>query len=481
MWMRAAALVFTGLLAAWIITQSRPRNALVPLILSGLNGVPLFMLGNSANGSIFSVDVALVVFVLRFGLSDGRHMVWWAGRTGVLITFLILVLWTTASSAIACLTEPALGKFAAYGTARWWMFLVMVVAFFGQRLSEEEWIRQLRRLALILAPYAFLCLAHQYGVVDLAADETLGDRAAEAIEAQRDSQDTDLAAGHRRFLGMTSANIGSVCALGAWVPLVLWARTRRGSYVWLPLAIVMCMALVGTWSRSNVLGMGAALAVGIGFYLRFLTGTGRLAIGAVALGVAAAALMFYMTTPGSLATPTLDRYVGALSEYSRQGDGTGGHRYREHQAILNYLLDHPHVAVFGLGANGYRRLMWCGAASMMFGHNAFLHTIYELGAPGLVLLGLWLWRIARPGMPADATDRASGRSQGHETGVLILTLVVQRLAAGWGADTLFATEGMLQANVLFIALAGMAYSSRNVIMPAGTREPAGCCLSVQAA
>lgn len=459
MWMRIASLIATGILAAWILSRRHPREALIPLILSALNGIPLFILGNSANGSIFSIDVVLVAFVVRFGPSHGHELVSRARARGVLPVFFALAIWTLLCGMMACIEEPPVTRFAAYGMARWWMFLVLLIIFFGQELTHDQLIQRFRQLAIVLMAYGCLCVAHQHGAIDLGGDETLGERATEAIEAAKESQETDLAAGHRRFLGMTSANIGSVCAMGMWVPLALVAIERRSHLAWLLPAALMLWAMVGTWSRSNVLGAGAGLIFGLGFSLRFLTGSSRLAVGAALSGVAALCLLILMLAPRSLETPTIDRYLGTLGEYGAHGGGTGGHRFREHNAILRYLVDHPQTAICGLGANGYRRLMWHGAATMMFGHNVYLHTLYELGIPGAALLAIWLWHVARLGAIGSLAARFAGDICHRQMTVLVSALLIQRLIAGWGADTLFATEGMLQSNVLLLALTGLPYST----------------------
>jgi hypothetical protein len=202
-----------------------------------------------------------------------------------------------------------------------------------------------------------------------------------------------------------------------------------------------------------------------------MTGVGRMRLGIVALALAAGLLVFRIASPDAVQTPTMERYLGTLNEYGNSGDGTGGHRFREHRAIFLYLLDHPHIGVFGLGSNGYRRLMWHGSATMMFGHNIYLHTLYELGLPGFVLLGWWLWRLSDLGTHGNASANGNRR----ECGMLLLALIVQRLVAGWGADTLFAPEGMLQSNVLFLGLAGMVYATYRV--PADVKATRPWCAS----
>lgn len=460
MWLTYATYCYTVIIAVWIVTRRQPREALLPIILAGLVGIPVFIFGRSASGGGFAADIAIAAFLARFGFSFGPQIVRRAGRNGVLVVFTALAAWATASSIIACSDEPRVATYAVYGVARWWMFLVMVAVFFGQGFSEQEFIKNVRRLAMIMIAYGALCIAHQQGLVDLSGWESLGPRAVESAERQQAAHAYETPFGRRIFLGVTSAGVAGVCCVGFWIAAILWVQSaRRPRLLAVILIIVMLWAMAGTGSRSDMIGLILSLlATGVLFAHVMRPHTrGTLVLLLVAFIILAA-----LVTWGDLEvlqTPTLKRHATAFFQYGPNAEGTGGHRYREHVAMLSYLKQNPYILALGLGANGYRRLAWEQAATMGFGHNVYLHTVCELGLLGLVLLAVWLWCATRMGVPASSPIRSASMSRRQEVAIVVLAMVMQRLFAGWGADTLFAVDGMLSPNVLFLGLLGISFST----------------------
>jgi|GEM_PF-5564504 len=444
----------------WIMSRREPHRALLPVFLAGLVNIPVFFFGNSAGGGVFVADVAIAAFVVRFGFSFGRRMIRRANRNGQLALFAVLVAWVTVGGVIACLQEPRISRFVYYGVARWWTFMALVGIFFGQSLSERDYVSSLRRLGIVMIVYGVLCIAHQHGVVDLSGLENLGPRIVESTARSREAYTGVTPFGHRVFLGANSASTGALCWLGLWAAAVLAMQPNKRLWRFSAiLAVVMLWAQAGTWSRSDMVGLVASLA--LGGVLFFRVAQRRTRQGAALATVAFVGLVTLLACvyPRVTRNPTLERYARAFSQYNPEALGTGGHRFREHSSVLKRLGKNPQILLFGVGPNGYRRLAWAGKATMLFGHNVYLHTVVELGFPGLVLLVVWLWRASQMGVSVLRPARSASMRTRQLIAILTVTMLVQRLVAGLGADTLFATNTMLPANVMFLGLVGMAFST----------------------
>ncbi|MBN1489520.1 MAG: O-antigen ligase family protein [Phycisphaerae bacterium] len=479
MGLRVLAILYSGALAGWILSRRHPRDALLPLLLASLVGVPLLILGNSSAGGVFATDIALAAYAMRFARTCQRQFLRHANRHDVLTVFAILAAWATLRSIVASFEEPAIAKFVIYGSIRWWLFFACVVIFFGQKLGEAEYTRLLKGFGVGLFVFAAACISHQKGLLDLSGADTLGTRATETLEQRRDAQDDGMAFEHRRFLAMTSPNTAGVCISGIWVAAALLCRTRHNRTIWALLAVLLFLALAGTWSRSDMVGLIAALCVGIILFARILGYRSNAGMSLALILVPIVMIGGYLwlvlshTQPDLSETPTIERYATVFQSYSTKAEGTGAHRIHEHTAMFRHVRGQPALIAAGLGANGYKRLAWDGVATMGFGHNIYLHTICELGLLGVILLSLWLWLAVRPHVPVLVPAATAALKRQQYMSLLVLALLVQRLVAGWGADTILATGGMLEANILFLAAVGTTFAAYGPPLPATERpQPA---------
>jgi O-antigen ligase len=130
--------------------------------------------------------------------------------------------------------------------------------------------------------------------------------------------------------------------------------------------------------------------------------------------------------------------------------------------MLNYLPEHPRELLIGVGPGNFHWYQAQRITINFFGHNSYLHWTGELGIGGFLLLLTWCFSVC-------LYAKRQLRSElliCHLAACTCLALVTGRMVAGWGAESLFGTEGMGYYSLYFV---GVVYLLISVGSDVGAR------------
>jgi len=452
--------LFTIGLIVWIFLLKNPWYSFVPLFISGLSGIPVYYFGNSSSGGIFPADIIAITIFLRFGLNYGRTWIRITKQRKVFLPFLLLTLWATFSSIFA-LTHSEYGNkyfiFILYGIGRWWTFAFFVFLFLGYKFNKTDHFKILKNLFFTFFIIGLLILLHQSGLIEISGREGLGPRIIEATKNILDTYEMKT-----MFWGSNRASVGAICYTGFWLAILVWIYTKE--YKWrrnaLILAILMTICLIGSWSRSDFVGLLVSFTLFIIFSMKYQF------VRVQKLGISifffvTLLLLLVMVFGINIKSTTIVRYL-PLFNSEWMTEGTGRYRIIMHTSIINYVFKHPMILFTGLGANCFRTLygqvgIWSNAA-----HNTFLHILVELGLIGELLTLFWIYRVIvfRIKILGDNKKRRFFTSKDIFSPILLF-YIIGRLVSGYAADTLFAVDAMLPANIMLIGFIGLHISLKD--------------------
>lgn len=445
--------LFTALLIIWIFLEKKPQFSFIPLLVSGLSGIPIYYFGKSSSGGIFPVDVLAVTIILRFAIKYGRTWFKIVTKRGVFLPFISLTIWATFSSVYA-ITQTNYGEkyflFLLYGIGRWWTFAFFVFLFFGYQFKEDEYFETLKKLFFAFCIYGIVLLSHQFGFSELSGREGLGPRIVETTQNILDTYEIKS-----MFWGSNRSCVGAICFTGFWLAILLWSIAK--DYKWrrkaLILATIMIIGLVGSWSRSDFTALVLSFITFM-IITKKKIGTRAKNIGFIVFAIVINIWAIFTILDIKIESPTIERFSVLLSDKWHE-EGTGKYRREMHSSIIEYLKNNKEILLLGTGANGFRSLfgeagIWSNAA-----HNTFLHNLTELGAIGIFLLILFIYRILRLSCFLDTSDK-------YIICPILISFILGRFVAGYAADTLFAVDAMISANVMFLSFVGLLVSKSSV-------------------
>lgn len=181
------------------------------------------------------------------------------------------------------------------------------------------------------------------------------------------------------------SNVAALLMSIAIVSVLYLTRQALGSR-WRWAVVVACIALVAflgmmliaTLSRGGIL----ALVVGVTAYVVLSPASARLLPGVLA-------------TAALLAVPLLGvikESSGIVARYLFVQDLSGSGRTTVWALMLDQWAQNPIVALFGHGLGSIQ--FDFGDSTAVSGHSAYIDVLFQFGAVGLLLLLLWLVRLA---------------------------------------------------------------------------------------
>ncbi|MDR3413491.1 MAG: hypothetical protein P4L87_21470 [Formivibrio sp.] len=434
-------LFITAYLVFKILRAQRSADATGYLLVSGLIPLPMYIIGRGADAGIFPIDVCL----LAYFLAHGRHAFGYfierralAGGIGALFGFSVLATYSGIFNFI--FIDPSALKFYAFTIVKFWEYALLAVLLIASRPDSA----QLRRICVIVIGgiliYEILHVLHISGIVPLSGEGYFGARAADAQVGE--SPFTDKTGW---FLTSYRVVIGGTASISAWLSLMIFEAYRgRIKAVAAATAILSVFSVLATSSRSDIVG----LAVGA-FVFAVLAPARRWGVyasAAVASAVLYAALLAFFLPPVEKAS-ALDR-MSELWNPQLRVEGDYADRSFDRARLLSYLPEHPRELLIGAGPGNFHWYNAKGITKNFFGHNSYLHWTGELGIGGLLLLLAWCISVF-----LFLMKRLRSRSLICQLAArTCLALVIGRMVAAWGAESLFGTEGMGSYSLFFVGV-----------------------------
>lgn len=435
-----------GVAAYILLGPKNYANGVILLAAVSLWNIPIYMAGNSLAAGIFPSDVVLLALMARY-LFGQRTVLHNVTGVAVYITLFVLVGYVLLRACGAVLLEDYgyYNRFVIYGAIRWIIFAALFIVF-SRRVSPVEINRSLAVLGKVLLIYNVFAIVHQMGIIDLSGAGYTGH--AELYERWWLSSFV-----MRTFLGNNSASTAYVASIGVFIAIYLYSLEQRS--IWLyALGGSSVIALAGTYSRTDLISLTVTLMIGVLLMRRNGLGRSIRKYMAIPLFIVMLSALSYIVASGTDVRDigVVQRYFGTdyLGEYRGETQGTLSYRMDSWKAAIGYIQDHPLVALFGFGPNGYRMFLQNGIGELNYGHNIYLHTIGELGVVGFLLIAFWITGMFRLAIYVNRSRTRSIRMFGY----CYIMILIQRLLSGLTVDTLFATDNANTVNVLFIMFSG---------------------------
>lgn len=436
------ALCVTAYLILKIVQAPRGADASGYLLVSGLIPLPLYIMGNSAQASISAIDVCLLVFLLAHGKSalqyalEHRRL---SAGVGALFGLSILATCSGAFNLMFVDSDPA--KFYAFTVVKFWQYALLAALIVACKPDRAQLRRTCSVLVAGILVYEILHALHISGILPLSGEQYFGPRAAEVSEwsAAPFSDRTGW------FLTSYRVVVGGTASISAWFSMMVFETYRGRLRLAAGLAAVLSVfSVVATSSRSDMAGLAvAAIVFALCAPLHQWKVYARLSIAAAALYAGYVAVSL---GPAGQAE-AMDR-ISELWNPALRADGSYADRSHDRSALIAYLPDHPRELLIGAGPGNFHRYASQGITINFYGHNAYLHWTGELGIGGLVLLLTWClsvdWYAAKRLRCPNRICELAART--------CLALVVGRMVASWGAESLFGTQGMGYYSLYFVGV-----------------------------
>ena len=436
-------LCITGYLVLEILRAPRSADATGYLLVSGLVPLPVYMVGNSAAAGVFAIDVCLLAYLVvhrRSACYAVKHKALVAG-VGALFGFSMLATFSGAFNFLFVDPDPL--KFYAFTVVKFWEYALLAAVLIASRPDAA----QLRKICAILVTgiliYEVLHVLHISGIVPMSGEAYFGPQAAYFDAGEmRYSPFSDRTAW---FLTSSRAAVGGTASISAWVSLMV-SEAYRGKIkaIAAVTAVLSIFSVFAVSSRSDIAGLAVATLV---FVLCAPPRQWKV-YAAVAIAVASlyAGYVTLVLSPANQATATERMRELWNPELREQGDYAD--RSSDRAAMLRYLPEHPEDLLIGVGPGNFHWYQTNGITYNFFGHNSYLHWTGELGIGGLFLLLAWCFSVCRYAM-----NRIWMRRRPHIFQLAArtcLALVVGRMVAAWGGESLFGTENMAYYSMYFL-------------------------------
>lgn len=440
--------IISAFLVRAIWRAESAADAIGYVLVSALVPLPLIMLGNSADAGIFPIDFCLFAFLFVHGFSSCLRI----RDLGALPSSIIILLGLCILASISGLfnfvfVDQAPWTFYGFTVIKFWEYLLLAMALMANRPNQK----QLQQICLVLlvgiAVYEILHMLHLSGIVPMSGREYFGPRAANfGVDMDDDQMGSGAAAFSDRtawFLTSYRVAIAGTASVGACLSCFIF-ELFEGKMKWIAgtTGVLCFLSVLGTSSRSDIAGILVAAAVFV------LCSPLKRWKSYICLGLAVAGLYSILLTVFSSPeqrTEALER----MSEFwdpALRSEGDYASRAHDRSVMLNYLPDHPRQFLIGVGPGNYHWLADQRITMNSFGHNSYLHWTGELGIGGLLLLVSWCASVC-----IYSLVRNSNRNPVNGIAArMALALVVSRIVAAWGAESLFGTQGLGNYSLFFV-------------------------------
>jgi hypothetical protein len=446
-------LCITGFLVLKIWGASRKADAIGYLLVSGVMPLPVYIMGRSVEAGVYPIDICLVAYLVAQGLPALDYLIERkALSTGVLALFGLSVLATCSGVFNYLYLDPEPLKFYAFTVVKFWEYLLLGAALIASRPDAA----QLRRIcAIVLAGilvYEIVHAVHISGIVPLSGEEYFGPRGAENDLGADPFSDRS-----QWFLTESRSVVGGTASICVWFSIMIF-EGFGGAIKWVAAAtaILSVFSVFAATSRSDIAGLAVAAIVFASFAPRRRWMAYFCALIAVA-GLYLALLTIFL--PSAEQATAMTR-ISELWNPELRAAGNYGVRSSDRASLLSYLPDHPRELLIGVGPGNFRWYRGQGITKNFFGHNSYLHWTGELGIGGLLLVLAWCLSICLYTKKRLSNPRAISQIAARTC----LALVIGRMVAAWGDESLFGAEGMGHYSLFFV---GIVYLLASVASDAG--------------
>ena len=437
-------LCITAYLAGKILRAVRSADAVGYLLVSGLMPLPVWMIGRSADASIFPVDVCLLAFVLAHGVPIWGYLIERRALSSGIGAIVGLSILATCSGAFNLLfVDPEPWRFYSFTIVKFWEYVLLATILVVSKPDAA----QLRKICIIviaaISVYEILHALHMSGVLSLSGEEYFGPRAAEFNDGEARAAPFSDRTGW--FLTSYRGVIGGTASISAWFSLMVFEGYRGKIRILASVtAILSVFSVLATSSRSDIAGLAVAAIV---FAMCAPARRWRVYIAAViaAGGVYALYLMFALP-PAERTTATTR--LSELWKPNLRADGNYADRSTDRASLMKYLPEHPRELLIGVGPGNFHWYQSQRITYNFFGHNAYLHWTAELGIGGGILLIMWCLLVCRYSIRRLRSESAISQLAARTC----LAVVTGRMVAAWGAESLFGTEGMVPYSMFFVGI-----------------------------
>jgi len=433
------------------LVGARPRTAAMALVLSYFFALPVTIFATGANSAVFVCDIVLLAVLLRWGHTSMQRMrqVQLPGATALWVLMACVVV----SRLYVIFRLPTFLSFMHLGfySLRFLMFALNFVVFATLPLTRQDYRKLLGWACLLVAAVSIGSLVSTAGLVNL--NFYVGDIL--RYGAQEIREDPELM--HSFLLGFNRGTIGLFAYTGIMLVLL---RAWLGGKGWHVLMFVLLplygFLLLDSFSRSAIVAIVVGLTV-----LGFRVGARRLVGLSFVLTLGGVILILLATDISAWS----DRFEALFSrEAFRKSTGAG--RIESWLQVLAYLKNHPEFLILGAGFYGYAAhfVRIAGVTRASAGHNMYVHSLGELGVPGLTLF-LILWtrlvqtfhRMGAGGNP-DSEQQLVGRA--------MLAFLLGVLASGVSQESLYPIYTMYSsACLMMLVFAATVAAYQSAAMP----------------
>jgi len=438
------ALCITAYLVLGILRAPRSADATGYLLVSGLIPLPLYIFGTSAQAALFAIDVCLLAHIVAHGRSVLQYVLEHrALSAGVGALFGFSILATCSGAFNFVFVDPNPLKFYAFTIVKFWQYALLAVIL----LASKPDAAQLRRTCAILVAgiliYEILHTLHISGIVPLSGEEYFGSRAVEFNAGEMRAAPFSDRTGW--FLTSYRSVIGGTASINAWFSLMVFeAYGGKIKVAAAATAILAVLSVLAVSSRSDIAGLAVAMFVFV------LCAPPRRWKAYAAAAIAAAGLYTgYVTLvlPPAEQTTAITR-MNELWNPELRSEGNYADRSSDRASLLRYLPEHPMDLLIGVGPGNFHWYQTQRITYNFFGHNAYLHWTGELGVGGLFLLLGWCLSVC-----LYAQRRLKSQNPICQLAArTCLALVIGRMVAAWGGESLFGTQGMGYYSMYFVGV-----------------------------
>jgi hypothetical protein len=449
-------LCITAYLVIEILRAPSSADATGYLLVSGLMPLPVYMIGGSVNAGVFPIDVCLLAYLVAHGRSAFDYAIERrALSTGVVVLFGLSILATCSGVFNYFFVDPDPLKFYAFTVVKFWEYALLGMVLIASRPDAA----QLRRIcAIVLAGilvYEILHALHISGIVPLSGEEYYGARAVDfdsktmVADVYKTVPFSDRTGW---FLTASRAVVGGTASINVWLSLMVFEAYRGAiKMVAAATAILSVFSVLATTSRSDIAGLAVA-AIVFFWYAPPRRWKSYVCASIIVVVLSAAGLTFFL--PAAEGATAMER-VSELWNPKLLATGAYAERASDRATLLSYLPEHPSKLLIGVGPGNFRWYRAHRITYNSYGHNSYLHWTGELGIGGFLLLLAWCLTVclytknrlrSQPGI-----CRLAART--------CLAVVISRMVAAWGGESLFGIDGMGYYSLFFVGVVYLLASS----------------------
>jgi hypothetical protein len=431
------------------------------LLVSGLMPLPVYMIGRSVYAGVFPIDVCLLAYIVAHGMPALEYTIdRRALSTGVVVLFGLSILATCSGVFNFLFVDPDPLRFYAFTIVKFWEYALLAIVLIASRPNAAQ-LRQICAIVLAgILVYEILYALHIGGIVPLSGKEYFGPRA-EDIDTKFDQLRTVPFSDRTGwFLTASRTVVGGTASISAWFSLMVFEAYRGPiKVVAVVTATLSAFSVFATSSRSDIAGLAVAAIV---FALYAPPRRWKVYVCAViaVVGLYVAFLTFFLPAAGR--TTAMNR-MSELWNPELRAEGSYQSRSFDRASLLSYLPEHPRELLIGVGPGNFRWYQAQRITENFYGHNSYLHWTGELGIGGFLLLLAWCLSVC-------LYTKKRLRSQPRICQLAArtcLAVVIGRMVAAWGSESLFGTDGMGYYSLFFV---GVVYLLASIASGGGATD-----------